>query len=55
MLFGLTNASATCQKQNNNILKLYLDKFIICYFNNILIYSETESEYKKYIKLVITN
>ena len=33
----------------NNILKKYLDKFILIYINNILIYFNTFKEYIKYI------
>jgi len=53
MLFRLINISATCQRQNNNILRPYLGKFIICYLNNILIYSLKRENYKEYIKLII--
>ena len=31
----------------------YLDKFIIIYLNNIIIYSNSEEEYFKYIKQVL--
>ena len=31
----------------------YLNKFIIVYLNNIIIYSETEKEHYKYIKWVL--
>ena len=53
MPFGLTNALAICQKQNDNILKLYLGKFIIYYLDNILIYIKAGQNYNTYIKLVI--
>jgi len=53
MPFGLTNMSAICQKQNDNILREYLRKFVIYYLNNILIYTKKRENYKKYIKLVI--
>ena len=44
---------ATCQRQNNNILREYLGKFVIYYLDNILIYLENNKEYKIYIKLVL--
>jgi len=31
----------------------YLDKFIIVYFNNIIIYLITKEEYKEYVKWVL--
>ena len=35
------------------MLKEHLDKFIIIYLNNIIIYSKIEEEYYKYIKWVL--
>ena len=35
------------------MLKKYLNKFIIVYLNNIIIYSKTEKEHYKYIKWVL--
>jgi len=32
------------------VLEEYLDKFIIVYLNNIIIYLENKEEYKEYIK-----
>ena len=52
MPFGLMNALATFQTLMNSILRLYIDKFIFVYLNNILIYSNSEEEHMKYLKLV---
>ena len=49
MPFGLTNAPATFQAFINNVLRKYLDNFVIIYFNNILIYSQTEEKHIQYI------
>jgi len=35
------------------VLEEYLDKFIIAYFNNNIIYLDSEEEYKKYVKWVL--
>ena len=35
---------------NNYILGEYLDNFIIVYLDNIIIYLNSEKEYKEYIK-----
>ena len=35
------------------MLKEYLDKFIIAYLNNIIIYSKIKKEHYKYIKWVL--
>ena len=53
MQFRLINIPAIFQKKINNILGEYLDKFIIVYLNNIIIYSKIEEEYYKYIKQVL--
>ncbi|EMD59575.1 hypothetical protein COCSADRAFT_49632, partial [Bipolaris sorokiniana ND90Pr] len=37
----------------NNVLRLYLDIFIITYLDNILIYLENEKDYILYIKIVL--
>jgi len=42
MLFGLTNALATCQVLVNNVVRAYLDRTAIAYLDDILIYSETK-------------
>jgi Reverse transcriptase (RNA-dependent DNA polymerase) len=49
MSFRLTNASAIYQVLINNILREYLDDFIVTYLNNILIYSKNEKEHTGYI------
>ena len=36
------------------MLEEYLDKFIIVYLNNIIIYSNSKKEYKKHIKQVLS-
>jgi len=38
------------QKRINNILREYLDKFIIVYLNDIIIYLITKEEYREYVK-----
>jgi len=37
-------------KQNNSILREYLNKFIIVYLDNIIIYLIAKEKYRKYIK-----
>ena len=45
MQFGLINIPAIFQKRINSVLGEYLDKFIITYLNNIIIYSNSEEEH----------
>jgi hypothetical protein len=53
MLFGLTNAPATFQTAIDHTIRHYLDKFAVCYLDDILIYSKTLEEHKKHIKEVL--
>ena len=47
--FKLINAPVTFQAFINNVLRKYLDIFIIVYLNYILIYLQIEEEYKLHI------
>ena len=53
MLFELTNALATFQELINHVLYDHLDKFVIAYLDNILIFSETEKEHEKHVKKIL--
>jgi len=53
MQFRLINAPVTFQKRINSILGEHLDEFIIVYFNDIIIYLESEEEHRKHIKWVL--
>ena len=55
MSFELINALATFQIMINNIIRLYLNRFIIMYFNDILIFSETLKKYEKYFNIIYRN
>jgi len=50
MQFGLINALATFQKQINSVLGEHLDKFVMAYLNNIIIYLESKEEHGKHVK-----
>jgi hypothetical protein len=51
--FGLTNAPATFQRLIQHILRKYLNKFVIAYLDDILIYSESVKEHHKHVELVL--
>ena len=53
MPFGLTNVLATFQTLINTILQSYLDKFVVVYLNNIVVFSNLDEEYKKHISLIL--
>jgi len=50
MQFGFTNAPATFQRQINSVLGEHLDEFVMAYLDDIIIYLNSEEEYKKYIE-----
>ena len=53
MSFELTNVLTMCQKIINNILRQYLDRFVIAYLNNIIIYSNILKKHINYIFKVL--
>ena len=53
MSFGLTNAPATFMDMMNRIFKDCLDKFVIVFIDDILVYSQSETEHEQYLRLVL--
>ena len=51
--FGLTNAPATYQALINNVLRHHLDKTVVAYLNDILVYSENEEEHVQHVLKVL--
>ncbi len=53
ILFRLTNILITCQVFINNIVQAQLDRLVIAYLDDILIYSKNKEEYITYIQDVL--
>ncbi|XP_074369633.1 uncharacterized protein LOC141711091 [Apium graveolens] len=53
MSFGLTNAPAAFMDLMNRIFKEYLDKFVIVFIDDILIYSKTKEDHAEHVRTAL--
>nr|GFB84055.1 putative reverse transcriptase domain-containing protein [Tanacetum cinerariifolium] len=53
MLFGLTNSPAVFMDLMNRVCKPYLDRFVIVFIDDILIYSKNRKEHEGHLKLIL--
>jgi hypothetical protein len=51
--FGLTNAPTMFMCLMNSIFSEYLDKFVVVFINDILVYSKTKEEHEEHLRTVL--
>ena len=54
MSFGLTNAPALFMYLMNSVFMPELDKFVVVFIDDILVYSENAQEHEKHLRIVLT-
>jgi hypothetical protein len=53
MSFGLTNAPAYFMNQMNKVFMEYLNRFVVVFIDDILIYSKSDSDHEEHLRLVL--
>ncbi|KAA3473691.1 DNA/RNA polymerases superfamily protein [Gossypium australe] len=53
MPFGLTNAPAAFMDMMNRVFQPYLDQFVVVFIDDILVYSKSEVEHDKHLRVVL--
>jgi len=54
MSFGLTNAPAYFMYLMNSVFMLELDKFVVVFIDDILVYSENDQDHVEHLRVVLT-
>ena len=54
MPFGLKNAPVAFMDLMNKVFRSYLDKFVVVFVDDILIYSKNKQEHKEHLMIVLS-
>ena len=54
MPFGLSNVSAAFMRLMNNVFREYLDKCVIVFIKDILVYSKSKGEHDRHLRVVLS-
>ena len=54
MPFGVTNAPGVFMEYMNRIFHEYLDQFVVVFIDDILIYSKSEEDHAKHLRIVLS-